>query len=100
LVRALVRFHYDEWIYNTHWGGDGAPESLLYRENPIVEHASAPGFPREAGDIEGFFSSLFDPPYPGYDKGIALFAGHDQEVGRLPKRDAIGTSSSSLYKNS
>jgi hypothetical protein len=36
LVRALVRFHYDEWDYNTHWGGNGPPESLHYGENPIV----------------------------------------------------------------
>jgi hypothetical protein len=32
LVRALVRFHYDEWSYNPHWGGEDRPELLLYDE--------------------------------------------------------------------
>jgi hypothetical protein len=43
LVRALVRFHYDEWTYNGHWGGQREPESILCCENPIVQHAAAPG---------------------------------------------------------
>jgi hypothetical protein len=77
LIRALVRFYYDEWIYNGHWGGDVEPESLLCRENEIVEHAAAPGFPRSAETSEEFLVGLFDPPYPDYDKGIAVYAGHD-----------------------
>ena len=28
LVRALVRFHYDEWTYNRHWGGDEEPPAM------------------------------------------------------------------------
>ncbi len=32
LIRALVRFFYDEWTYNGHWGGDKEPESLLCEE--------------------------------------------------------------------
>lgn len=98
LIRALVRFYYDEWSYNPHWGGNEEPESMLCRENPIVEHAAAPGFPREAGESEGFLIGLFDPPYPDYDKGVAVYAGHHKEIGRLPPLDAIGTSSSPLYE--
>jgi hypothetical protein len=98
LVRALVRFHYDEWTYNSHWGGDHEPPSMLCRENPIVEHEASPGFPRDAEEFEGFLSDLFDPPYPDYDKGIAVYAGHDDVMGRLPPLDALATSSSPKYE--
>jgi hypothetical protein len=97
LVRALVRFHYDEWSYNPHWGGEDGPTPLLCDENPIVEHAAAPGFPRDAEESEGFLTGLFDPPYPDYDKGIAVYAGHDDDGRRAPL-DAIGTTQSPLYE--
>ena len=97
LIRALVRFYYDEWIYNGHWGGREEPESLLSGENEIVEHASAPGFPRSAETSEGFLVGLFDPPYPDYDKGVAVYAGNDKD-GRLPALYAISTTSSPLYE--
>jgi hypothetical protein len=57
-----------------------------------------PGFPRDAGEGEGFLMGLFDPPYPDYDKGIAVYAGNDDQIGRLPPLDAIGTSASPLYE--
>ncbi len=98
LIRALIRFHYDEWTYNRHWGGNDEPESLLCRENDIVEHAPAPGFPRSAETSEEFLVGLFDPPYPDYDKGISIYAGHHEKYGRLPPLDALGTSMSPLYK--
>lgn len=95
LVRALVRF--EEWNYNHHWGGEDGPVPLLCDENPIVEHKAAPGFPRDAEKSEGFLTDLFYPPYPDYDKGISVYAGHD-EHGRRPPLDAIGTSPSPLYE--
>lgn len=99
LVRALIRFRYDEWTYNQHWGGDEGPPAMLCSENPIVEHVAAPGFPREAEESEIFLMGLFDPPHPDYDKGIAVYAGNDERLGRLPPLDAIGTSTSPLYEN-
>jgi len=95
LVRALVRFHYDEWSYNPHWGGEDRPELLLYAENPIVEHEASPGFPRDAAESEGFLMDLFDPPYLDYDKGITIYGGHYNGMPML--LDAIGTSSSPRY---
>ena len=97
LVRALVRFHYDEWSYNSHWGGEHGPELLLCAENPIVEHAAASGFPRDASESEEFLMGLFDPPYPDYDKGISIYAGYSEGMA-MPPLDAIGTSTSPLYK--
>ena len=37
LFRALVRYNYSEWEYNTHMGGDRL-EELLLRENPITAY--------------------------------------------------------------
>jgi|GEM_PF-4137259 len=31
-VRSLIRFHYSEWQYNTHLGGDGLESLFFYRE--------------------------------------------------------------------
>jgi hypothetical protein len=98
LVRSLVRYFYDEWSYNPHWGGDLDPSCLLCKENEIVEHAAIPGFPRSAETSEGFLVELFNPPYPDYDKGVAVYAGHHDEYGRLPPLSALGTSRSPLYE--
>jgi len=35
LLKALVRFHFDESDYNPHWGGENSPADLLHVENPI-----------------------------------------------------------------
>jgi len=36
MVRALIRYHYPEYMYNTHWGADDRPEGLLLNYNPII----------------------------------------------------------------
>jgi hypothetical protein len=98
LVRALFRFYFNEWEYNGHLGGDGEPESLLSSENEIVEHGTTPGFPRSAETSEAFLVGLFYPPYPDYDKGIAVYAGYYDGM-MSPPLTAIRTSPSSLYEN-
>jgi hypothetical protein len=98
LIRALVRFHYDEWNYNGHWGGSLGPESMLSRENTIVEHAAVPGFSRSPETSEGFLVEVFDPPYPDYDKVVAVYAGRDEKIGRLPPLSALSTSRSLIYE--
>jgi hypothetical protein len=62
LIRALIRFYYDEWTYNGHWGGNQEPQSLLCHENEIIEHASVPGFARSAETSEGFLVELMLRP--------------------------------------
>jgi len=98
LVRALVRYFYDEPAYNSHFGGDCEPEGLLCRENDIVEHKAVRGFPRSAEASEELRVSLFDPPYPDYDKGISVYAGYS-DGHQLPLLHAISTINSSLYAN-
>ena len=93
LVRSLVRYFYDEWSYNPHWGGDLDPASLLCKENEIVEDATTSGFPRSAETSEGFLVELFHPPYPGYDKGVAVYGGFPQGwTARLILRACTGSS--------
>ena len=92
LVRALVRFHYDEWVYNGHWGGDEKPPTMLCSENPIVEHAGAPlAFHAMPANPKGSSWVFLILPDPDYDKGIAVYAGNDDQIGRLPPLDAIIT---------
>ena len=71
LFKALIRFHYHEYEYNTHWGGDSL-ESFFYSENPILEC-------RNDKDEDGLCAVLEDlihNVYEDYDKGVTLFAGY------------------------
>lgn len=73
LCKALVRLHYSEWDYNTHWGGDGY-ESLFYRNDSIfinVNRAVSDDALDEA--IQGIVTG---PVYEEYDKGVSVFAGY------------------------
>ncbi|WP_057469013.1 RES family NAD+ phosphorylase [Rhizobium sp. Root1203] len=71
VIRALVRFHYDEQDYNPHWGGESVM-SLFYDDaNLIVEP------PKSNLYVDDFDEWLNWPVYPDWDKGIAMFAGHD-----------------------
>lgn len=96
LVKSLVRFYYDESAYNPHWGGHYGAEHLLIEANEIVEHEAAPGFPRSEEASEELRVSLFDIPYPDYDKGVGLYAGHDSQGGRMAL-NAIGPMRSPIY---
>src|SRR5687768_13391113 len=40
VLRALLRYHFDEWHYNRHLGGDHI-ETLLRCDNPIFRHSNA-----------------------------------------------------------
>ena len=97
LIRSLVRFYYDESAYNPHWGGYYGAEHLLREPNEIVEHEAAPGFPRSDEASEELRVSLFDIPYPDYDKGVCLYAGHHPQYGRLLPLAAITNTRSSVY---
>tara|TARA_R110001599_G_scaffold336132_1_gene553643 strand:+ start:10058 stop:11257 length:1200 start_codon:yes stop_codon:yes gene_type:complete len=79
LIRALVRFHFDEPEYNGHWGGTSIGDILLETENPIMSKCTCTDYQddlvariEEDGGV-----------YPDYDKGICLYAGHDEHAGRL-----------------
>lgn len=73
-VRSLIRFHYSEWHYNTHLGGDGL-ESLFFTENPITNFSD--NWNKEK--YEEAVLEFLDPPYENYEEGICLFSGYDED---------------------
>jgi hypothetical protein len=87
MVRALVRYHYSEWDYNSHWGGDGL-ESLLMEENLITTYSPEAAYNEEA--YLDFTAEVFDTGYEDYDKGVSLFAGYDN-CGQLPLLRSLKT---------
>lgn len=73
MVRSLIRFHYSEWHYNEHWGGEGL-EHLFYANNPITNY-------HEDWDEDKYEEAILeflDPAYEDYEQGISLFSGYDE----------------------
>ncbi len=73
LLRALIRFYWDEFAYNSHWGGESATELFADDANPVVRPPVADTYQDE------FTYLLEEPVYPDPDKGIAIYAGHDED---------------------
>lgn len=79
LIRALIRLHFNEDAYNGHWGGTSVSEILLDKENPLLETSTSSAYADdfiERIEVEGGV-------YPDYEEGICLYAGSDEESGRL-----------------
>lgn len=83
-VRSLIRFHYSEWHYNTHLGGDGL-ESLFYAKNPITNYYD--GWNDEK--YEESVLEFIEPAYEKYDEGISLFSGYDEDGQQNPPLVAL-----------
>lgn len=73
MTKALIRYHYSEWDYNEHFGGDRYG-SLFYEDDNI--------FLNKANFIN---SEIYDElinriecfeVYEDYDKGVSIFAGY------------------------
>lgn len=75
LLKALIRYHYNEWDYNHHWGGESLYK--LMEDDEILFNKSNFDNPQ---DIEKLIELIenFDA-YEDYDKGISLYAGYDEE---------------------
>lgn len=87
LLKALVRFHFDESDYNPHWGGEHSPADLLYVENPIVHHETTLFSWREKDWSSILFEDLFgSEPYPDPKTGVSVYAGFDDGGGRMFSR--------------
>ncbi|MER9657885.1 RES family NAD+ phosphorylase [Mesorhizobium sp. M0152] len=74
LLRALIRFFYDEHEYNSHWGGDSVLSLFQREDNPILKPPSSGAY------LDDFDEWLQWPAYPDWDKGVAIYAGHDDGV--------------------
>ncbi|QPO08270.1 RES family NAD+ phosphorylase [Sulfitobacter sp. B30-2] len=69
LCRALIRFYWEEFEYNSHFGGDNLLCLFNDEQNPVLN----PVFPHTYWDELDHL--LGDPPYPDWDKGISIYAG-------------------------
>lgn len=76
LVKALIRYDYDEIEYNRHFGGDLTPSGILSDRNAIIHHEDTATHARNALDSEPFLMRLVSVVYPPYESGVALHAGY------------------------
>jgi len=77
LIRALIRFHWDESAYNSHWGGEPVLDLFADDANPVIKPAVADTY------YDDFDYLLQEPPYPDRDKGVSIYAGFDMDGLRL-----------------
>ena len=77
LLRALIRFYWDEAQYNSHWGGDALLDLFKDPENPLIEPAVDDRYHDE------FDHFLQEDPYPPWDDGISLYAGFSDGIRML-----------------
>lgn len=77
LMRALIRFYWDEFSYNSHWGGDPVLDLFNDANNPVVRPFAATDY------YDDFDHLLQDPPYPDWDKGVSIYAGFDADGMRM-----------------
>jgi len=84
LFRALLRYHYSEWQYNIHMGGDGL-EALFLKNNPITNYDKSWNINIYEEVLLEFLQNGYEP----YDKGISLFAGYDDNGHQLMPLVAI-----------
>jgi len=86
LFKSLIRFHYNEWDYNHHFGGSSVT-ALFEQENPILNsvHKS------KHEDLEELVLYLTENSYEEADKGVSLYAGYSDD-GQNPLLDALKSS--------
>jgi RES domain-containing protein len=83
LTKALIRFYYNEYEYNGHWGADHEPEGLLVNPNPILEDSSSASRSRNPDNAREFLRVLLSArPHPPVEEGISIYAGHYEDGGR------------------
>ncbi|MEM9463201.1 MAG: RES family NAD+ phosphorylase [Myxococcota bacterium] len=72
IIKALVRFHYSEFDYNRHWGGNELYE-ILAQDNPILHFSG----PTATDAFAWFIEKLTEPAYPPANEGVSLYYGRD-----------------------
>lgn len=75
LLKSLIRYHYDEWDYNHHWGGESLYK-LLESDDIFFNKSNF----KNPEDIEVLMELIDNfEGYEKYTEGICLFAGYDNE---------------------
>lgn len=73
MTKALLRYHYSEWDYNTHFGGDQYYTLIDSDDNKLFNKQNFSN-----RDVYDEFITRIEcfEVYEDYDKGISLFAGY------------------------
>lgn len=72
LCKALIRFNFNEWDYNSHWGGQEiehlfrGPDNIFFIE-PNDDKSEA---------YDELIQNQIAKPYEDYEKGITIYAGY------------------------
>jgi RES domain-containing protein len=74
MTKALIRYHYSEWDYNEHWGGDGY-SSLFYQDDNIFFKKN--NFKKTEVYEELLHRIECFEVYEDYEKGVSIFAGYN-----------------------
>ncbi|MPS66821.1 MAG: hypothetical protein DI622_11420 [Chryseobacterium sp.] len=87
LTKALIRYHYSEWIYNEEFGGDHYC-SLLFSDESLFFNVDRfnPAVLDELSDR----IYLFGGSYDSYQSGVSLFSGY-YDTYKLPLLESIKT---------
>lgn len=76
LIRSLIRYYWDEFEYNDHWGGESVLSLFERDDNPVVKPATSKDY------LDLFDDFLQWPPYPDPEKGVSIYAGFDSDGSR------------------
>lgn len=73
MSKALIRYHYSEWDYNTHWGGDGYISLFNNNDNIFLNKENF----RDDEVYDELISRIENiEVYEDYNKGVSIFAGY------------------------
>jgi RES domain-containing protein len=73
MTKALIRYHYSEWDYNTHWGGSGYGSLFYDNDNIFLNKANF-----KDNEVYDALINRIEciEVYEDYDKGVSIFAGY------------------------
>lgn len=75
LLKSLIRYYYNEWDYNDHWGGESLykllqTDDIFFNKNNFTN----------PNDIDNLIDLVENfEAYENYNEGISLYAGHDED---------------------
>lgn len=73
MTKALLRYHYSEWDYNTHFGGDEYYTLIDSDDNKFFNKQNF----KDTDTYDEFITRIESfEVYEDYDKGITIFAGY------------------------
>ena len=81
MLRAIIRYFYDEWQYNGHLGGEDTHSSIIQESNFIFKDEVFSDEER-ATDLDSDFCNI--EPYFDDNIGVSLFAGYFDGVQNMP----------------